>query len=121
MGSQGGTSSTEDSVIHAGDLALARRVATAERTAFAALFERYADRVHALAFRRTTDEESARDLTERMLARVFGDIPRYRGEISLDWWVLGRCKRVLVDLRADSETRAHPWPEEGVDATGSQS
>jgi DNA-directed RNA polymerase specialized sigma24 family protein len=91
-------------VIHTSDLAIAKRVAAAERPAFEALFDRYAHRVYRLASRRATGPESARKLTERMLERMFGEIASYRGEISLDWWVLDRCGRVLKDLRTDSET-----------------
>jgi DNA-directed RNA polymerase specialized sigma24 family protein len=103
MGDEGGTPSREDPLIHTADLALARRVAAAERPAFDALFERYADRVHAFAHRRAAAPESGQELTEQMLERVFNDIGHYGGDVSLDEWVLGRCRRVLADLRMDSE------------------
>jgi RNA polymerase sigma-70 factor (ECF subfamily) len=95
MWSHGGTRPSESSVTETGDLALARRVAAGERSAFDALFDRYADRVHALACRRASGLESARDLTECMLARVFSDIGQYRGDVALDGWVLVRCRRAL--------------------------
>jgi RNA polymerase sigma-70 factor (ECF subfamily) len=95
MWSHGGTLPGESPVTETEDLALARRVAAGERSAFDAFFDRYADRVHALACRRAAGLESARDLTERMLARVFGDIAQYRGDVALDGWVLVRCKRAL--------------------------
>jgi DNA-directed RNA polymerase specialized sigma24 family protein len=106
MGGSGGTKSREESVAHNADLTLASRVAAAERRAFDALFERYADRIYALACRRAADPDSGRDLTERMLERVFSDLADYGGEVSLDHWVLGRCKRVLAGRRADSEPRS---------------
>jgi DNA-directed RNA polymerase specialized sigma24 family protein len=89
------------------DLALARRVAAGERSAFDALFDRYADRVQALAHRHAAGLESARELTERMLARVFTDIARYQGDVSLDGWVLSRCKPVLASPSSDSQPREH--------------
>jgi DNA-directed RNA polymerase specialized sigma24 family protein len=99
-------------VTHTADLALAERVAAADPVAFDALYVRYVDRVYALASRRAARLEAARDLTERMIERVFSDINHYRGDISLDWWVLGRCKRVLADLQTDSEAREHARPVE---------
>jgi DNA-directed RNA polymerase specialized sigma24 family protein len=97
-------------VSHSEDLALVLRVVSAERPAFEALFERYADRVHALALRRAATPASARELAERMLERVFADIDQYRGDVSLDAWVLGVCKRVLAAPRAAPEARVHAWP-----------
>lgn len=91
---------------HIADLALAKRAAAGERAAFDALFDRYADRIHALARRRASGLESGRDLTEYMLERLFGDVAKYEGDISLDWWVLGQCARALADLRADPEPQA---------------
>jgi DNA-directed RNA polymerase specialized sigma24 family protein len=93
------------------DMELARGVAAAERDAFDALFERYVDRVYALARRCATGPESACDLTGRMLEQVFSDIALYRGDVSLDSWVLGRCKRVGADAPAPlrrSETSQAP-------------
>lgn len=95
---------------HSADVALVRRVIAAERAAFDALFERYADRVHALAQRRVTPPESARVLTERMLERIFADLGEYRGSVSLDTWVLCVCKRVLAGHGTAPELRAHAWP-----------
>jgi DNA-directed RNA polymerase specialized sigma24 family protein len=88
---------------HSADLALTSRVAAGERAAFDALFDRYADRVYALANRRAEDLDAVQELTERMLERVFSQIAQYTGEISLDWWVLGRCERVLCGRRSDWE------------------
>jgi DNA-directed RNA polymerase specialized sigma24 family protein len=97
-------------VSHSEDLALVLRVVCAERPAFDALFERYADRVHALALRRVPEPAAARQLAERMLERMFEDIDQYRGDVSLDVWVLGVCKRVLAGPRAAPVARAHAWP-----------
>jgi DNA-directed RNA polymerase specialized sigma24 family protein len=99
------------------DLKLVRQVAAGERDAFDVLFDRYADRVHLLAHRRVAGLDSARDLTERMLERVFSDLAHYQGDVSLDWWVLGRCKRVLVDSPTVSEPRTRAESGEEIHAT----
>jgi DNA-directed RNA polymerase specialized sigma24 family protein len=104
-------------VSHSEDLALARRVASAERPAFDALFERYADRVHALALRRTAEAASARRLAERMLERIFADIDQYRGDVSLDAWVLCVCKRVLAGPRPTPAERPHALPAGAASAS----
>lgn len=87
------------------DLALAQR-AQHDRRAFDALFDRYADRVHRLAVRRTETAGEAEALAARMLERIFVELDRYRGELSLDAWVLARCKRVMAGRRAAEPPRA---------------
>jgi hypothetical protein len=107
--------STTNSASHSADLALTRRVTAGERAAFDALFDRYADRIYALASRRVEDLDAVRELTERMLERVFSEIAQYTGEVCLDWWVLGRCERALSGLQAQRESVPRA---EGRTATG---
>lgn len=76
------------------DLALAERVCR-DRKAFDALFDRYADRVYALARSRTESDEQAEGLTGEMLEEVFGELASFRGESALDVWVVARCQSVL--------------------------
>lgn len=93
------------SVTHGEDLALVRRAVAGDRVAFDVLFDRYVDRIHSFALRRGEGIGSAQELTERILERVFGEIAEYQGAVSLDGWVLARCKRVLACLRSDHEAR----------------
>ena len=66
-----------------------------------------AETVQALAKRRAIGLESSRELTERMLMRVFSNIADYGGDVSLDVWVLGQCGRVLASPSPDSRPREH--------------
>jgi DNA-directed RNA polymerase specialized sigma24 family protein len=92
-------------VTHSEDLALAKRVAAGDRVAFDTLFDRYVDRVHSFALRRAEGLGSAQELTERILERAFGEIAEYQGDVSLDGWVLARCKRAIAGLRSEGEAR----------------
>jgi DNA-directed RNA polymerase specialized sigma24 family protein len=77
------------------DALLARQVAAGERAAFDRFFERYADRIHALALRRGADRGAAETCTRQVLTRALAELPHFRGEIPLDAWML-RHARALV-------------------------
>jgi DNA-directed RNA polymerase specialized sigma24 family protein len=91
------------------DLAEARRALAGDRAAFDGLFDRYADRVYRLAHRRSGDEREARELTRRMLERVFLDLPGYRGGVPLDAWVLARCKAALAAAAPSAARPRRAW------------
>jgi DNA-directed RNA polymerase specialized sigma24 family protein len=91
------------------DLAQARRALAGDRAAFDGLFDRYADRVYRLAHRHAGEEEQARELAERMLDRVFHDLPGYRGQLPLDAWVLVKCKAVLATAARSKPQPGQAW------------
>jgi DNA-directed RNA polymerase specialized sigma24 family protein len=91
------------------DLVQARSVLAGDRAAFEDLFERYADRVYRLACRHADDEAEARELTRKMLCRVFRDLSGYRGAMSLDAWVLVQCKEVLAAVARCERRPRRAW------------
>lgn len=92
------------------DLAIVRS-AEHDRAHFDGLFDRYADRVYRLALRRSTTIREAEALTSRMLTEVFGALGDFDGSVSLDAWVLSRCKAVLARHDARVNASAEPAPD----------
>jgi len=80
---------------HRADVELARRAAAADPGAFESLFADTIVRVHAFVLRRTPSAEIAERVTGRVLTRVFVDLARYEGSVSLSAWVLSIVKREL--------------------------
>jgi DNA-directed RNA polymerase specialized sigma24 family protein len=91
------------------DLAEVRRALAGDRCAFDGLFDRYADRVYRLARRRSGGEREARELTRRMLERVFLELPGYRGDVPLDAWVLAQCKATLAAAAPSAPRPRQAW------------
>ena len=52
--------------------------AQADAEAFAALYDRYVERIHGYAYRRTSDVQSAEDITAATFERALRHLPRYR-------------------------------------------
>jgi DNA-directed RNA polymerase specialized sigma24 family protein len=91
------------------DLVRTRQILAGDRAAFDGLFDRYADRVYRLAHRHAGDEGQARELAERMLERVFRNLPGYRGQMPLDAWVLVQCKAVLATAARSKPQPGQAW------------
>jgi RNA polymerase sigma-70 factor (ECF subfamily) len=66
---------------------LIARVLAGDRVAARELYDVHAPRVYRLAFRLTGDEELARESTQDVFVRAFGQLDRFRGEAALATWL----------------------------------
>ena len=67
---------------------LVQRCRGGDLHAFAALFERFQDRLYDLAWAILRDEAEAEDAVQDTFLRVFERIDRYRGESSFETWLV---------------------------------
>ncbi len=63
------------------------RARAGDRRALRALYDDHVDRVYALAFRMTGDEELARDATQDAFLRAFQRLDQFRGEAAFGTWL----------------------------------
>ncbi len=73
--------------------------------AFDALFERFRDRVHSLAFNFTNDETAAKDVSQRVFLKLYTDIRQYRHGASFTTWLY----RIVVNACMDEHRRRRRW------------
>ncbi|WP_442753628.1 RNA polymerase sigma factor [Methylocystis sp. JAN1] len=89
------------------DSGLARRAATGDRAAFAALAERHYDRVHALAWRWSGARVEAEDIAQETMVKMAGAITNFRGESAFATWLFRIAYTTAVDhIRARSKVVA---------------
>ncbi len=93
---------------HRADVELARRAAAADPVACESVFADSIDRVYAFVLRRISSAEVAQRVTERVLTRVFRDLGRYEGRVSLSAWVLSIVKQELCSEARVSRPSAPP-------------
>ena len=93
--------------------------ALTDRTAFATLYERYADRVFGYFLRRAGHREDAEDLTSLTFARALGKLRAFRGR-SFGAWLFGIARNAAIDhsrrrstipLAHTAEALPDPQPE----------
>jgi RNA polymerase sigma-70 factor, ECF subfamily len=78
-----------------------------DRGAQRQLYERYADRVYALALRMTGNRDEAFDLSQEIFLRIFDRIGEFRGDAALGTWIHQvAVSRVLNHLRHTRRERA---------------
>jgi RNA polymerase sigma-70 factor, ECF subfamily len=70
-----------------GDHALIGRVATGDRGAARALYDRHAVRVYRLAYRMCGDRDLAGDHTQDVFVKVFRQLGQFRGESAFTTWL----------------------------------
>lgn len=83
----GGVSRGEGGPAYADDVALARRAAARDETAWRILYERTRQRLFALLVYQVGDRDEALDLLQEVYLHAFRSLGRYRGEGSLDAWL----------------------------------
>jgi RNA polymerase sigma-70 factor (ECF subfamily) len=76
---------------------LVQRCRAGDLHAFAALFERFQDRLYDLAWAILRDEAEAEDAVQDTFLRVFERIDRYRGESSFETWLVAVTINVCRD------------------------
>jgi RNA polymerase sigma-70 factor, ECF subfamily len=100
---------------------LIARVLSGDRVAARELYDAHAPRVYRLAYRLTGDDEVARESTQDVFVRAFGQLARFRGDSALGTWL----HRITVSVSADAmkrlkrkrerETDLQEWQPAGVD------
>ena len=90
------------------------RAAQADRTAFAALYRRYLDRVYAYAFYQLGDHHDAEDATERTFLAALAALPGFRDEgATFRAWLFRIAHNTVANVhRARSRRRAVPLPDD---------
>ena len=84
-------------VTHPEDLALARRAADADPTAWDEVVERYGDRIFGLACRFAGRETDAEDLTQEVFLKLYRNLHQYRGDVPLVAWALRLSRNLCID------------------------
>jgi RNA polymerase sigma-70 factor (ECF subfamily) len=82
------------------DRQLAQRLVAGDQLAFAAFFDRYAQRLAAFVLRRSNmDVAAAEDIVQNVMIRAVRAMPGYRAEASLLTWLCQICRSELADAR----------------------
>lgn len=75
-----------------------------QREAFAALYARFADRVHAYVLQRLRDPDLAADITGTVFTRALGNLHSFehRDDTALEGWLLTIARNAIIDhVRTD--------------------
>lgn len=81
----------------AGDKDLVRRSLQGDDTAFAQLLHRYERGIYNLAVRMVRDPETARDLTQEAMVRVYGSLARYDPIYPFSSWIYRVASNLCID------------------------
>ncbi len=76
-----------------------------ERWAIEALIHRYQAKAFAIAYRMSTDEEQARDLTQEAFIKVLDGIKTFKGQSSFFTWFY----RIVVNTCLDAQRKKQRW------------
>jgi len=97
------------STAHDPDAALLRRMADGDESALAALYDRWVDRVHTVAFWILKDRDEAEDVVEETFWQAWRTAARYDGSRAAGstWLVMMARSRALDRLRA--QRRRESW------------
>ncbi|MBT9152621.1 MAG: ECF RNA polymerase sigma factor SigE [Firmicutes bacterium] len=82
---------------NADELDLVRKSLGGDAEAFAAIVEKYQQRVYNVAFRMTGDREDSLDLTQESFVRVFRALKSFKGDSSLGTWIHRIVNNVVID------------------------
>jgi RNA polymerase sigma-70 factor (ECF subfamily) len=100
---------------------LIARVLSGDRVAARDLYDAHAPRVYRLAYRLTGDEELARESTQDVFVRAFGQLARFRGDSALGTWLHRITVSVSADVmkrlkrKRDRETELEEWQPAAAD------
>ena len=92
------------------DVALVDAYREGNADAFGVLFERYKDKMWAVALRTTRDQELAADAVQEGFIAAFRRIDSFRGDAQFSTWL----HRIIVNSSLDRLRRLKPtqeWPE----------
>ncbi len=91
------TESADASSIAREDLELVRRSQNGEQEAFNELVTRYRQRIYAMAYQMTRNEQDAWDLAQDAFLRAWKSIGRFRGDSSFYTWLYRIVSNVTID------------------------
>lgn len=94
-----------------GDQLLIDRAIGGDRGAARALYDRHAERVYRLAYRMCGDPELARDVTQDVFVRVFGQLQQFRGASAFTTWL----HRVAVNTCLNTLRKVSRWRHREVE------
>jgi RNA polymerase sigma-70 factor, ECF subfamily len=94
------------------DDALARRAAGGDRTAFAALVERYGQPVLSLCYASSLDRHVAEELAQDVFLAAWRGLPRFRGGSSFATWLFAIARNACVDRARRRSARPRTTPLE---------
>jgi len=100
------------SVAHWDEQQLVERCKNGSEAAFAELVRRYRPRLYTLAYRLTSERESAEDVVQETFVAAFRALDRFEPRPSLSAWL----NTILVRLAARSASRAAARPGRSLDA-----
>jgi RNA polymerase sigma-70 factor (ECF subfamily) len=93
-----------------------------DREAFSDLFDRYRDRVYAIAWHLTGDRAAAADVTQDVFMKLLTRLPQFRGQAAFSTWLYrivvnathdyGRSRRRAIPFDALAEMPCAPVAEE---------
>lgn len=69
------------------ELEIARRIASNDKVAFRALFDKYQSEVLKLCYAMIRDKDDAEDITQEVFVEVFCSIGSYKGKSKLSTWI----------------------------------
>lgn len=85
---------------------LIARVLAGDRVAARELYDAHAPRVYRLAFRMTGDANTAREATQDVFVRAFGQLARFRADAALSTWLHRITVTVVADAMRKRKTRS---------------
>ena len=95
------------------ELALARRVAEGDESAFETLYRAHAGRVFALCVRMSGSRQRATELTQDVFVHVWQRLGSWRGESALSSWIYRvTVNLVLSNVRGEQRRQKHEMTDE---------
>jgi RNA polymerase sigma-70 factor (ECF subfamily) len=90
-----------------------RRAQTGDRAAFAALVDRYWERLRRWLFALTGKVHLAEDLTQEAFTRAWATLPRLQAQVRFQPWLFRIARNCLLDnLRGRHSASPQPFPEQ---------
>ena len=86
-----------DAEITSEDIELVRRSQAGDKAAFGELVTRYRQRIYAMAYHMTRNEQDAWDLAQDAFLRAWKSIHRFRGDSSFYTWIYRIVSNVTID------------------------
>lgn len=86
-----------DATLAVEDIELVRRSQAGDKAAFNELVTRYRQRIYAMAYHMTRNEQDAWDLAQDAFVRAWKSIHRFRGDSSFYTWIYRIVSNVTID------------------------
>jgi RNA polymerase sigma-70 factor (ECF subfamily) len=92
--------------------ALVRRAQAGDRTAFAALVERYWDRLYRWLYHLGRDRHAAEDLAQDAFLRALANLGRFRAGTNFGAWLFRIAHNAFANLYRSPARRREPLPDD---------